>query len=129
MDSAKQLNTEQCELSIHTIVHNAINGLTVSRSSDPRVTTSRENNYGIITPISDSLRREITYEMLTNLYTNSDIDTVRVWKMFNDICRINWTEMETKMEDAFAWYHFETIEIIDLPQKPKWNTNGKKQRL
>ena len=31
--------------------------------------------------------------------------------------RVNWTKMEAQMEDAFAWYHFDTNRIIDLPHQ------------
>ena len=94
-----RINKEQVELGVHTIVHNAIHGITVSRSCDPRVTTSNRNGYDIIVPVSNALCECLTVEFLSYLYENSDIDPVRVLKMFSDARRINWAEMEKYMED------------------------------
>ena len=123
-----RINKEQAELGVHTIVHNAIHGITVSRSSDPRVTTSNRNGYGIIVPVSNALWECLTVEFLSNLYENSDIDPVRVLKLFSDARRINWAEMEKYMEDPFAWYDFNNSRIIDLPRTEEieydWGTKN-----
>ena len=109
-------SNEQAEINLTSFVYAGAYGIPTSRFSDPRITTSIDQNLGVLTPMPTELVDLATPEMMVNLFYNSHMDPALAHVMAWRTDEIDWTVTGENLERPFCWYNFKTCTIVDLPQ-------------
>ena len=117
-------NDEQLEMNMTSFVLAGKYGILVSRSSDPRLTTS--GNLGIITPLPYALIQEVNPDIMVDLFHGTDVDPAAALLMFWRCYELDWDTTDHP-GPPFYWYNFADGTVEGLPQdaerEPKFDNN------